>query len=69
MMSPRRASGRRRTGHPERFLYKVTVIYRGTEPAMAQTIAIERVDHIGIRVHDLEAAPSVRGCRGLFAIS
>ena len=39
------------------------------EPAMAQTIAIERVDHIGIRVHDLEAAPSVRGCRGLFAIS
>src|SRR5215813_480352 len=29
-------------------------IYRGTERAMDQTIAIERVDHIGIRVRDLD---------------
>src|ERR1700732_2546870 len=56
MMSPRRASEQRYTGHPECFLYKVTGIYRGTEPAMAQTIAFERVDHIGIRVRDLDRA-------------
>src|ERR1700730_7211054 len=37
-------------------LYKMTGIYRGMELAMAQTIAIERVDHIGIRVRDLDRA-------------
>ena len=61
MMSPRRASGRAASDTPERFMYsasynKVIVIYRGTEPPMAQTIAIERVDHIGIRVRDLDRA-------------
>ena len=45
---------------PERLLYysciKVTGIYKGTEFPMTQTIAIERVDHIGIRVRDLDRA-------------
>src|SRR3982751_2175746 len=31
-------------------------IHRAAERAMAQTIAIERVDHIGIRVRDLDRA-------------
>jgi lactoylglutathione lyase len=34
----------------------VTGIHKGTELAMAHTIAIERVDHIGVRVRDLERA-------------
>jgi lactoylglutathione lyase len=50
-------SGRkRRTGYPERFLYKITRIYKRTDLPMTQTIAIERVDHIGIRVRDLDRA-------------
>ena len=53
-MNLSRASGQRCTGHPERLLYKVTGIYGGTELAIAQTVAIERVDHIGIRVRDLD---------------
>jgi lactoylglutathione lyase len=35
-------------------LYMFVGIYRVTERAMDQTIAIERVDHIGIRVRDLD---------------
>src|SRR2546423_5326140 len=53
-MNLSRASGQRCTGHPERLLYKVTGIYGGTELAIAQAVAIERVDHIGIRVRDLD---------------
>src|ERR1700726_3097383 len=30
--------------------------YRGTEVTMAQNIAIERVDHIGVRVRNLDRA-------------
>jgi hypothetical protein len=48
--------GQRRTGHPERFLYRVSDIHKSTELTMPQTIAIERVDHIGIRVRDLDRA-------------
>ena len=40
---------------PERLLYS-SCIYKGTEFPMTQTIAIERVDHIGIRVRDLDRA-------------
>src|SRR5262245_12521405 len=35
-------------------LYMFVGIYRATERAMDPTIAIERVDHIGIRVRDLD---------------
>jgi lactoylglutathione lyase len=56
MMGRRRASAPRRIGHTERFLYMLTGIHRGTELTMAQTVAIEGVDHIGIRVRDLDRA-------------
>jgi lactoylglutathione lyase len=36
--------------------WRCTAIQRGTELPMAQTIAIERVDHIGIRVRGLDRA-------------
>jgi len=35
---------------------KVTGICKGTELPMTHTITIERVDHIGIRVRDLDRA-------------
>lgn len=51
-----RTRRRARTKYPNRSVYKVTGINKATELPMAQTVAIERVDHIGIRVRDLDRA-------------